>query len=127
MSFLVAVAALNDALHALGMNLTFQPPVSSGMWTVTDDLGNKYQFKVGLLVKTIVDVDSCMLPCSGIGPWLWCIRCGRVTVQTSATAPAGACCLVDWGHIAALYQWGLATHAATVSALWQELSTQLVS
>lgn len=28
------------------MNLTFQAPVSSGMWTVTDDLGNKYPFKV---------------------------------------------------------------------------------
>jgi hypothetical protein len=44
--FVAAVAAMNDALHALGMNLTFQAPVSAGVWTVTDDAGNEHHFKV---------------------------------------------------------------------------------
>jgi hypothetical protein len=42
-----AVAALNDALQALGMKLTFEPPVSAGRWIVTDAEGRQHQFKVG--------------------------------------------------------------------------------
>lgn len=41
-----AVAALNDALTALGMKLTYQAPVSAGLWTVTDDTGTQFPFTV---------------------------------------------------------------------------------
>lgn len=42
-----AVSALNDALYALDMQLTYQPPVAAGKWIVTDDQGKQWQFKVG--------------------------------------------------------------------------------
>lgn len=45
------VAALNDALHALGMKVTYQPPVGAGMWMLTDDSGTQYQFKDGMVMK----------------------------------------------------------------------------
>ncbi len=44
--WMLAVAALNDALQALGMKVTYQAPVSAGLWIVTDDDGTQYQFKV---------------------------------------------------------------------------------
>jgi hypothetical protein len=64
-----AVAALNDALHALGMNLAFQAPVSSGMWTVTDDLGNKYPFKVsfGIVPVRCCQVGAAVCACEVLG------------------------------------------------------------
>lgn len=46
----VAVAALNDALQALDMKLTYQPPVSDGRWVLKDDSGTQIQFKVRVCV-----------------------------------------------------------------------------
>jgi hypothetical protein len=53
-----AVAALNDALQALGMKLTYEPPVSAGRWIVTDDEGKQHQFKVGWGYASAVWVSS---------------------------------------------------------------------
>lgn len=80
------------------MNLTFQAPVSSGMWTVTDDLGNKYPFKV----RWDAAVSCCCRVGAGVGPGP---VFGPLTVQHCATAVAcllgcqwvcAVCCSCVW-------------------------------